>query len=133
MNSVYDHEREQQQEQGREVRKTLVPYLNQWVQVHGVFRAFGTKPNVSRITALCDVQMIEGDGTRTELGHCWIQHAAALQRLNPQQGDSFTAECRVGKYRKKLNSPDIHGRMSVEDYNLTYLRHLTFDHEKQKK
>jgi hypothetical protein len=133
MNSISDHEREQQQEREREMRKALVPYLEKWVKVQGVFRAFGTPARCSRVTALCDVQLIEEDGTRTELGHCWIQHAAALHRLNPLPGDSFTAECKVGKYRKRLDSPDEHGRMAVEDYNLTYMRHLSFDHESLKK
>ncbi len=129
MNSIGAREQERQKEMEREMRKALQLYLGKWVKVHGVFRTFGNHPHVSRITALCDVQLIEDDGTRTELGHCWIQHASSLQRRSPRKGDGFAAECKVDRYDKKLDSPDSQGRVSVEDYSLIYPRHVAFDYD----
>jgi hypothetical protein len=105
-----------------ERRDHLADYVDQRITVTGLFDKFSLQVAGVRQwrTALLQDVYAEVEGKQIDIGHIWVQNAEAMKNLGLAYGDRLRCNCRVGVYKKRLNTPNKDGLMVVERYNLSW-------------
>jgi hypothetical protein len=91
-----------------ERRDHLADYVDQRITVTGLFDKFGLQVAGVRQwrTALLQDLYAEVEGKQIDIGHIWVQNAEAMKNLGLAYGDRLRCNCRVGAYKKRLNTPN---------------------------
>jgi hypothetical protein len=104
-------------------RELLADYVDKRITIAGMYDkldSFDTGVRRWKTALLQDV-FAEVEGKEIDLGHLWVQHAEPLRDANLKYGDRVKMNCRVGKYQKRLRTPDGKtGLMMVTAYNVSW-------------